>query len=94
MLLVDQLSSRYNDTTNPTEKNITATVGLVVHAAGKCLNLFPLRLLASSILLLYTMIVWTNLIVEKSTHYIKEIFILFYIIKQTSKWPSETGNIA
>ncbi|KPJ17349.1 Zinc transporter ZIP9-B [Papilio machaon] len=34
MLLVDQLSSRYNDTTNPTEKNITATVGLVVHAAA------------------------------------------------------------
>ncbi|CAH2056209.1 unnamed protein product, partial [Iphiclides podalirius] len=34
MLLVDQLSSRYNDATNPTEKNITATVGLVVHAAA------------------------------------------------------------
>ncbi|CAH0712994.1 unnamed protein product, partial [Brenthis ino] len=34
MLLVDQLSSRYNDAGNPTEKNITATVGLVVHAAA------------------------------------------------------------
>lgn len=35
MLLVDQLSSRYNDSSNPTEKNVTATVGLVVHAAGE-----------------------------------------------------------
>lgn len=34
MLIVDQMSSRYNDASNPTEKNITATVGLVVHAAG------------------------------------------------------------
>ncbi|XP_026331089.1 zinc transporter ZIP9-like, partial [Hyposmocoma kahamanoa] len=33
MLLVDQLSSRYNDQSNPIEKNVTATVGLVVHAA-------------------------------------------------------------
>ncbi|CAG9794382.1 unnamed protein product [Diatraea saccharalis] len=34
MLLVDQMSSRFNDSTNPVEKNVTATVGLVVHAAG------------------------------------------------------------
>ncbi|KAI8433271.1 hypothetical protein MSG28_015340 [Choristoneura fumiferana] len=34
MLLVDQLSSRYNDATNPLERNMTATVGLVVHAAA------------------------------------------------------------
>ncbi|KAJ0182879.1 hypothetical protein K1T71_000855 [Dendrolimus kikuchii] len=34
MLLVDQMSSRYNDPTNPVEKNVTATVGLVVHAAA------------------------------------------------------------
>ncbi|XP_049883900.1 zinc transporter ZIP9 [Pectinophora gossypiella] len=34
MLLVDQLSSRYNDQSNPIEKNVTATVGLVVHAAA------------------------------------------------------------
>lgn len=34
MLLVDQMSSRYNDASNPVEKNVTATVGLVVHAAA------------------------------------------------------------
>nr|XP_026483436.1 zinc transporter ZIP9 isoform X2 [Vanessa tameamea] len=34
MLIVDQMSSKYNETSNPTEKNITATVGLVVHAAA------------------------------------------------------------
>ncbi|CAG9794381.1 unnamed protein product [Diatraea saccharalis] len=34
MLLVDQMSSRFNDSTNPVEKNVTATVGLVVHAAA------------------------------------------------------------
>ncbi|XP_061381469.1 zinc transporter ZIP9 isoform X2 [Danaus plexippus] len=34
MLLVDQMSARYNDASNPTEKNVTATVGLVVHAAA------------------------------------------------------------
>ncbi|CAK1546376.1 unnamed protein product [Leptosia nina] len=34
MLLVDQLSSRYNGSSNPVEKNVTATVGLVVHAAA------------------------------------------------------------
>lgn len=34
MLIVDQMSSKYNDASNPTEKNITATVGLVVHAAA------------------------------------------------------------
>ncbi|KAF9410693.1 hypothetical protein HW555_010285 [Spodoptera exigua] len=34
MLLVDQMSARYNDQSNPVEKNVTATVGLVVHAAA------------------------------------------------------------
>ncbi|XP_045487241.1 zinc transporter ZIP9 [Pieris rapae] len=34
MLLVDQLSTRYNGSTNPLERNVTATVGLVVHAAA------------------------------------------------------------
>ncbi|XP_038219935.1 zinc transporter ZIP9 [Zerene cesonia] len=34
MLMVDQLSARYNDSSNPLEKNVTATVGLVVHAAA------------------------------------------------------------
>ncbi|XP_045508793.1 zinc transporter ZIP9 [Colias croceus] len=34
MLMVDQLSARYNDSSNPVEKNVTATVGLVVHAAA------------------------------------------------------------
>ncbi|XP_041970849.1 zinc transporter ZIP9 [Aricia agestis] len=34
MLLVDQMSSRFNDSSNPTERNVTATVGLVVHAAA------------------------------------------------------------
>ncbi|XP_060808983.1 zinc transporter ZIP9 [Amyelois transitella] len=34
MLLVDQVSTRYNDSSNPTEKSVTATVGLVVHAAA------------------------------------------------------------
>ncbi|KAM3955189.1 zinc transporter ZIP9-like [Aphomia sociella] len=34
MLLVDQVSTRYNDSSNPVEKNVTATVGLVVHAAA------------------------------------------------------------
>ncbi|XP_004925979.1 zinc transporter ZIP9 [Bombyx mori] len=34
MLLVDQMSSRYNDSSNPIERNVTATVGLVVHAAA------------------------------------------------------------
>ncbi|XP_048004110.1 zinc transporter ZIP9-A isoform X2 [Leguminivora glycinivorella] len=34
MLLVDQMSSRYNDSGNPQERNMTATVGLVVHAAA------------------------------------------------------------
>ncbi|XP_035456130.1 zinc transporter ZIP9 [Spodoptera frugiperda] len=34
MLLVDQMSTRYNDQSNPVEKNVTATVGLVVHAAA------------------------------------------------------------
>lgn len=34
MLLIDQMSARFNDPTNPLEKNVTATVGLVVHAAA------------------------------------------------------------
>ncbi|XP_075988966.1 zinc/iron regulated transporter-related protein 102B [Anticarsia gemmatalis] len=34
MLLVDQMSARFNDQSNPVEKNVTATVGLVVHAAA------------------------------------------------------------
>ncbi|KAL0809200.1 hypothetical protein ABMA28_011424 [Loxostege sticticalis] len=34
MLLIDQMSARFNDASNPVEKNITATVGLVVHAAA------------------------------------------------------------
>ncbi|CAB3233686.1 unnamed protein product [Arctia plantaginis] len=34
MLLVDQMSARFNDQSNPIEKNVTATVGLVVHAAA------------------------------------------------------------
>lgn len=34
MLLVDQISARRNQATNPAERNVTATVGLVVHAAG------------------------------------------------------------
>lgn len=34
MLLVDQISSNMNDSANPAERNITATIGLVVHAAG------------------------------------------------------------
>ncbi|XP_059048542.1 zinc transporter ZIP9-like [Achroia grisella] len=34
MLLVDQVSTRYNESSNPVEKNVTATVGLVVHAAA------------------------------------------------------------
>lgn len=35
MLLVDQISISQNATKNPSERNITATIGLVVHAAGK-----------------------------------------------------------
>ncbi|XP_048487847.1 zinc transporter ZIP9 isoform X2 [Plutella xylostella] len=34
MLLVDQVSSRHTDSSNPVEKNVTATIGLVVHAAA------------------------------------------------------------
>ncbi|CAH0404510.1 unnamed protein product [Chilo suppressalis] len=34
MLLIDQVSTRFNDSSNPVEKNVTATVGLVVHAAA------------------------------------------------------------
>lgn len=34
MLLIDQMSARFNDQSNPVEKNVTATVGLVVHAAA------------------------------------------------------------
>lgn len=35
MLLVDQISINRNASKNPSERNITATIGLVVHAAGK-----------------------------------------------------------
>ncbi|XP_050503345.1 zinc transporter ZIP9-A [Diabrotica virgifera virgifera] len=34
MLLVDQISQSRNENVNPSERNITATVGLVVHAAA------------------------------------------------------------
>ncbi|XP_017772008.1 PREDICTED: zinc transporter ZIP9 [Nicrophorus vespilloides] len=34
MLLVDQISQSRNESLNPSERNITATVGLVVHAAA------------------------------------------------------------
>ncbi|KAG5865798.1 hypothetical protein JTB14_008024 [Gonioctena quinquepunctata] len=34
MLLVDQISQSRNENLNPSERNITATVGLVVHAAA------------------------------------------------------------
>ncbi|XP_053621928.1 zinc transporter ZIP9 [Plodia interpunctella] len=34
MLLVDQLSTRFDDTSHPEEKSVTATLGLVVHAAA------------------------------------------------------------
>lgn len=34
MLLVDQISARRNQATNPADRNVTATVGLVVHAAA------------------------------------------------------------
>lgn len=34
MLLVDQISINRNASKNPSERNITATIGLVVHAAG------------------------------------------------------------
>ncbi|XP_060533354.1 zinc transporter ZIP9 [Cylas formicarius] len=34
MLIVDQVSQRKNENLNPSERNITATVGLVVHAAA------------------------------------------------------------
>lgn len=34
MLLVDQISQSRNETLNPSERNVTATVGLVVHAAA------------------------------------------------------------
>lgn len=35
MILVDQLSQKHGSNTSSDEKNITATIGLVVHAAGK-----------------------------------------------------------
>ncbi|CAG9830666.1 unnamed protein product [Diabrotica balteata] len=34
MLLVDQISQSRNENVNPSERNITATIGLVVHAAA------------------------------------------------------------
>lgn len=34
MLLVDQISSSRNENRSPSERNVTATIGLVVHAAG------------------------------------------------------------
>ncbi|XP_018319077.1 zinc transporter ZIP9 isoform X1 [Agrilus planipennis] len=34
MLLIDQISQRRNESLNPSERNITATIGLVVHAAA------------------------------------------------------------
>ncbi|KAL1501493.1 hypothetical protein ABEB36_006804 [Hypothenemus hampei] len=34
MLVVDQISQKRNENLNPSERNITATVGLVVHAAA------------------------------------------------------------
>lgn len=34
MLLVDQISENRNENLNPSERNITATIGLVVHAAA------------------------------------------------------------
>ncbi|XP_044261479.1 zinc transporter ZIP9 [Tribolium madens] len=34
MLMVDQISQRKNENLNPSERNITATIGLVVHAAA------------------------------------------------------------
>lgn len=34
MLLVDQITQRRNENLNPSERNVTATVGLVVHAAA------------------------------------------------------------
>ncbi|KAJ8982053.1 hypothetical protein NQ317_001748 [Molorchus minor] len=34
MLLVDQVSQKRNENLNPSERNITATIGLVVHAAA------------------------------------------------------------
>ncbi|KAJ8939348.1 hypothetical protein NQ318_005709 [Aromia moschata] len=34
MLLVDQISQRRNENLNPSERNVTATIGLVVHAAA------------------------------------------------------------
>lgn len=38
MLLVDQISINRNASKNPSERNITATIGLVVHAAGKYIH--------------------------------------------------------
>lgn len=40
MLLVDQISISRNANKNPADRNITATIGLVVHAAGEFLLLF------------------------------------------------------
>lgn len=40
MLLVDQISVNRNASKNPSERNITATIGLVVHAAGNFIFIY------------------------------------------------------
>lgn len=40
MLLVDQISINRNAAKNPSERNITATIGLVVHAAGEYFTIY------------------------------------------------------
>lgn len=43
MLLVDHVSSTMNDSAVPAERNVTATIGLVVHAAGTPIIFFLYR---------------------------------------------------
>ena len=42
MMLVDQISTRHNEGVPHSERNVTATIGLVVHAAGLFIYLFNL----------------------------------------------------